>query len=271
MNKFLNKIIHGDCLEVMREIPDGTIDMVLCDLPYGTTACAWDTIIPFEPLWEQYERIIKENGAIVLTACQPFTSLLVTSNLKLFKYDWTWEKDPTAFLNAKRMPLKVKEDVLVFYKKQPTYNPQGVVEINRTIKNSKSKGERTEVGLSTHNGGRLKGVYFQKYTNYPKQILKFKSQRGIHPTQKPVPLFEYLIKTYTNKGETVLDNCIGSGTTAIACMNTGRNFIGIELEEKYVKIARNRIAQEEQKNNFRLFQASDVSRIEEEREKGLFE
>jgi site-specific DNA-methyltransferase (adenine-specific) len=228
----------------MREIPDGSVDMILCDLPYGTTACAWDTIIPFEPLWEQYERVIKDNGAIVLTACQPFTSALVMSNAKLFRYEWCWKKNPVGFLNAKRMPLKDKEDVCVFYKKLPTYNPQGVVRVDLVVANGRSLRERIgEKGLATHNGGRLRGAHKQEYTNYPRQVITFQQDGdGLHPTQKPVALFEYLIKTYTNEGETVLDNCIGSGTTAIACMNTDRNFIGIEKEKKYFDIANERVA-----------------------------
>ena len=240
----LNKIIHGDCLEVMPQIPSGSIDMILCDLPYGTTACKWDTIIPFEPLWEQYERVIKDSGAIVLTACQPFTSALVMSNAKLFRYEWCWKKNPVGFLNAKRMPLKDKEDVCVFYKKLPTYNPQGVVRVDLMVANGRNLRERIgEKGLATHNGGRLGGAYKQEYTNYPRQVITFQQDGdGLHPTQKPVALFEYLIKTYTNEGETVLDNCIGSGTTAIACMNTDRNFIGIEKEKKYFDIANERVA-----------------------------
>lgn len=247
--RMLNRIVHGDCLEVMREIPDGSIDMILCDLPYGTTACAWDEIIPFEPLWEQYERVIKDNGAIVLTASQPFTSALVMSNPKLFRYQWYWNKNKvTGFANAKKQPLRNVEDVLVFYKKLPAYNPQGVTRVNKTRKNGASVGGETLrkdiEGSATR--GRLRtggAVYTQEFTNYPRQLLVINSEnKTVHPTQKPVALFEYLIKTYTNKGDTVLDNCIGSGTTAIACMNLDRNFIGIELEKKYVEMARERVA-----------------------------
>lgn len=227
-----------DCLEGMKEIEDGSIDMILCDLPYGTTACKWDTIIPFEPLWEQYMRIIKSNGAIVLTANQPFTSNLISSNYKLYKYNWVWLKSySTGFMNANKAPLKSHEDICVFYKKLPVYKPQGVVEINKKTVRKKDK-EST-----IYSDMRLKeGEYTQKYTNYPKDvIITAKKEKTIHPTQKPVALFEYLIKTYTNEGDLVLDNCIGSGTTAIAALNTNRNFIGFELDKGYFDIANQRI------------------------------
>ena len=261
----LNEIIHGDCLEVMRQFPDKSIDMILCDLPYGATACKWDTVIPFEPLWEQYERIIKDNGAIVLTASQPFTSALVMSNPKMFRYQWYWIKNrPTGFANAKKQPLRNVEDIVVFYKKIPTYNPQGLIEINRTKRNSKSVGGetlRSNIKDSSGKGSlRTSGrSYVQKYTNYLRQALYINSEsKTVHPTQKPVALFEYLIKTYTNEGEIVLDNCIGSGTTAIACINTGRNFIGIEIEEKYVKIARERVEKHKKLDKMRLFPISEL-------------
>ena len=229
----LNKIHHGDCLEIMKDIPTGSVDMILCDLPYGTTSCKWDTIIPFEPLWEQYERVIKDNGAIVLTASQPFTSALVSSNYKKFRYEWIWEKNQGVnFLLAKKQPLKVHENILVFYKKLPNYNPQ--METGKPYKSG--KGDSGEVTnkvrkIQTKNKG----------TRYPKTVKKIKREFGLHPTQKPVALFEYLIKTYTNEGETVLDNCMGSGTTAIASINTNRNYIGIEKEKEYVDIANERI------------------------------
>ena len=237
------KLIHGDCLEKMKDIPDKSVDMILCDLPYGTTACKWDTIIPFEPLWEQYERIIKDNGAIVLTASQPFTSNLVMSNPKMFKYEWVWDKvSVVGFANAKKMPLRNIETVSVFYKSQPTYNPQGLIKIEpKKIKNGRTHKEKGEKGMTAINGGRFKEGYIQEYTNYPKQILTFNREKGSHPTQKPVALFEYLIKTYTNEGDLVLDNCMGSGTTGVACKNLNRNFIGIELDETYYNIARQRI------------------------------
>lgn len=234
------ELLQGDCLELMKGIPDESVDMILCDLPYGTTACKWDEIIPFEPLWEQYERVIKDNGAIVLTASQPFTTKLIASNYEMFRYNWVWEKSySTGFMNANKMPLKNIEDVLVFYKRLPTYNPQGIIEINKTQVRKKDKKTTiySDMGLK-------EGVYTQKYTNYPKQIIKTNvKEKTIHPTQKPVVLFEYLIKTYTNEGETVLDNCMGSGTTGVACKNLNRNFIGTELDKEYFEIAKKRIAE----------------------------
>jgi site-specific DNA-methyltransferase (adenine-specific) len=227
------KLLHGDCLERMKEIPDKSIDMVLCDLPYGTTQCKWDTIIPFEPLWQQYNRIIKDNGAIVLTASQPFTTTLINSNIKHFRYSWTWEKEQGVnFLMAKKQPLKVHEDVCVFSKRQTVYNPQ----MSEGKPYISSKGDSGEVT------GRVKKIQTKnKGTRYPRSIIQFKRETGLHPTQKPVALLEYLIKTYTLEGETVLDNCMGSGSTGVACINTGRNFIGIEKEEKYFEIAKSRI------------------------------
>jgi site-specific DNA-methyltransferase (adenine-specific) len=232
----------------MKLINDKSIDMILCDLPYGTTACKWDTIIPFEPLWNQYERIIKDNGAIVLTASQPFTSALVMSNIKLFKYEWYWVKNRiTGFANAKRQPLRNIEDILVFYKNPPIYNPQGLIKINKTCKNGKSVGGeslRTDIEKSANKGSlRTEGKeYVQEFTGYPKQtLINIPEEKKVHPTQKPITLFEYLIKTYTNENDLVLDNCIGSGTTAIACINTKRNFIGIELDTTYCGLANQRI------------------------------
>ena len=227
---------HGDCLELMQSIPDGSVDMILCDLPYGTTACKWDTVIPFEPLWAQYRRIAKRNAAIVLTASQPFTTALIASNIKEFRYCWVWKK--SRFANqmlAKVQPLKVHEDVVVFYASKATYNPQGLVEVNKTTK----QGTR----ISDNNGGGTrKTEYTQTHTNYPRTVLEFASEgKTAHPTQKPVALMEYLIRTYTQEGETVLDNCMGSGTTGVACANTSRRFIGIEKEVKYFDIACRRI------------------------------
>jgi DNA modification methylase len=236
-------VIKGDCLELMKEIPDGSVDMILCDLPYGTTACKWDTVIPFEPLWEQYKRVIKENGAVVLTASQPFTSALVMSNIAMFKYDWVWRKPKgTGHLNAKKQPMRDKEDVLVFYEKQCTYNPQM----------GKGKPFKDKAGKD-HFGTDSMTDCYNRYTNhrednegtrYPKQVLEFGVvERGnLHPTQKPVALFEYLIRTYTNGGETVLDNCAGSGTTGIACINTNRKFILMEKDDGYYEKAKQRIA-----------------------------
>ena len=239
----LNKIYNEDCLEGMKRIPDGSVDMILCDLPYGTTACKWDEIIPFEPLWEQYERVIKDNGAIVLTSDEPFTSQLINSNIEKFRYKWIWKKSySTGFMNANKMPLKNVEDVLVFYKKLPTYNPQGLIEVN------KKQVRKRDKGTTIYNDMGLKeGEYTQRFTNYPKQVIETtKKEKTYHPTQKPVALFEYLIKTYTNEGETVLDNCMGSGTTAIACLNTNRNFIGFELDKGYFDVATKRIEKHEQ-------------------------
>ena len=240
----LNKIYNMDCLEGMKEIPDKSVDMILCDLPYGTTACKWDTIIPFEPLWEQYERVIKDNGAIVLTASQPFTGALVMSNPKLFKYEWIWEKSKAGnFMSVKKQPQKIHENILVFYKKQPTYNPVMEKTIN---KSSRNKGKIGKVNIT--NTIILKEEYVDNGLRYPYSIQFYCNQSGelnntkrLHPTQKPVPLFEYLINTYTNENETVLDNCIGSGTTAIASLNTNRNFIGFELDKGYFNITNERI------------------------------
>lgn len=242
----LNKIYNEDCLEGMKRIPDKSVDMILCDLPYGTTACSWDTIIPFEPLWEQYERVIKDNGAIVLTAIQPFTSALVMSNPKLFKREWIWEKTIAPnFLTLSKGPAKKHESVLVFYKNQPTYNPQ--MEVGEPYKDTKRKRSTGEVTGNEYMDYLKKETYKKeinnKGTRYPSTIQKFANpnNKNFHPTQKPVALFEYLIKTYTNKNETVLDNCMGSGTTAIACMNTERNFIGFELDKKYYEKSLERI------------------------------
>ena len=242
----LNKIYNEDCLEGMKRIPDKSVDMILCDLPYGTTACKWDTIIPFEPLWAHYERVIKDNGAIVLTAAQPFTSALVMSNPRIFKYDWVWKKPRgTGHLNVKRQPMRDKEDILVFYKKQATYNPQ--LEVGEPYSALKSgKSSRVSESGETTWGKYMIGSEHRSDNSgfrYPKQLLEFGGvERGtIHPTQKPVALFEYLIRTYTNEGETILDNCMGSATTAIAAINTNRNFIGFELDETYFNLANQRI------------------------------
>ena len=234
----LNKIYNEDCLEGMKKIPEGSVDMILCDLPYGTTACTWDTIIPFKPLWEQYERIIKDNGAIVLTAAQPFTSALVMSNPKMFKYSWIWDKvKPSGFQVAKYRPMMRQEDVLVFGKGRINYNP--IMTLREKVKTSRVYSSSDSNPLKNNDGKN------RTYTHkYPQSILTFSNavQKGkVHPTQKPVALFEYLIKTYTNEGETVLDFTFGSGTTGVACANTGRKFIGIELDDHYFEIGKNRI------------------------------
>ena len=243
------QLFKGDCLEIMKQISDKSIDMILCDLPYGTTKCNWDNIIPLNLLWEQYERIIKDNGVIVLFGSEPFSSLLRISNIEYYKYDWYWIKSkPQNFLNAKKMPLKNIETISIFYKKLPTYHPQGLIEINKKIKRPDSMLKSGNY-ISAYNGGDLKQKeYIRKFTNYPKQSLEFSVVgKSMHPTQKPTELLEYLIKTYTNENETVLDNCMGSGSTGVACINTNRSFIGIELEEKYFEMAKNRI--EEAQNN----------------------
>ena len=231
-------LINGDCLEEMKNIPDGSVDMVLADPPYGTTACKWDSVIPFEPMWGQLKRVIKPSGAIVMTASQPFTSALVMSNIKMFKYCWVWEK--SRFANqmlAKKQPLKIHEDVIVFSIGSAHYYPQGLIECNKITK----QGARV---TDNQGGGKRKTAYLQTHTNYPKTIQQFASEgKTVHPTQKPVALMEYLIKTYTNEGETVLDFTMGSGTTGVACVNTGLKFIGIELDKAYFDIAQERIGQ----------------------------
>lgn len=231
----LNKIYNEDCLEGMKRIPDGSVDMILCDLPYGTTRNKWDSIIPLEPLWEQYERIIKDNGAIVLTAQTPFDKVLGVSNLDMLRYEWIWQKESgTGFLNAKKMPLKNHENILVFYKRLPTYNPQ--------MRTGFKEYEIKQGHLGTNYGDGKGVTSVSNGERYPLTTVKFTRDKDkVHPTQKPVALFEYLIKTYTNEGETVLDNCAGSGTTMIACMNTDRNFIGFELDEGYFEMANERI------------------------------
>ena len=231
-------ILHGDCLIAMQDIPDNSVDMVLCDLPYGTTQCKWDSVIPFEPLWKEYNRVCKLNAPMVFTAAQPFTSTLIVSNIKNFKYTWVWEKSKASgFLNAKRMPLRAHEDICVFYRKPPVYNPQ------------MTKGEPYDKGKA----GKHTQVYGSQVTvpnkndtglRYPRTVVYFKTAEGegkLHPTQKPIALFEYLIKTYSNEGDVILDNCIGSGTTALAALNTGRRYIGIELEQKFFDTCNDRI------------------------------
>lgn len=243
------KLILGDCLEKMAEIPDGSVDMVMCDLPYGTTACKWDSVIPFEPLWAAYRRVLSDTGTVVLTAAQPFTSVVVCSNLQDFKYSWIWEKNrPTLPHHAKNRPMAKHEDIIVFSlgkmghavqvkEKRMTYNPQGMVEGKK--KTVSAKGSHSSITGPRPN---QVGIEYVAMTNAPHTILKFdKEEDHVHPTQKPVALMEYLIRTYTNEGETVLDNTMGSGTTGVACANTGRNFIGIERDPDYFRIAEDRI------------------------------
>ena len=231
------QLLHGDCLERMAEIPDGSVDMVLTDPPYGTTACKWDAVIPFEPMWAEVKRVLKPNGAAVFTATQPFSSALGASNLPWLRYSWSWHKAHTGQLNAKRMPLKNIEDVLVFYLNQPTYNPQFGAGEPYTVRRKGYKGSEcygSQVDHDTVSDGR----------RYPMQDLHFRNKESggnIHPTQKPVALMEYMIRTYTNEGEVVLDFTMGSGTTGVACVNTKRFFIGVERDEKYFNIAKARI------------------------------
>lgn len=240
----INKIYNEDCIgeKGMCLIPDKSIDMILCDLPYGTTACKWDTVIPFEPLWEQYERIIKDNGVIALTGSQPFTSILNNSNLKLFRYELIWEKNkPSNFMLANKQPMKYHENISIFYNKQPVYNKQKIERSESGKQRTKYKTSRTE---SEHYYLPKKEIDYDPDLKNPSSIIKINCEyqnTNLHPTQKPVALFEWLIKTYTNEDEVVLDNCMGSGTTAVACINTNRNYIGFELDEKYCQITNQRI------------------------------
>jgi len=237
------QLIHGDCLVEMNSIPDKSIDMILCDLPYGTTACKWDVVIPFEPLWEQYKRIIKDRGAIVLFGSEPFSSHLRMSNIKDYKYDWIWNKvRPSGFALSKKRPLRNHENVSIFYSSACNYFPQ------------MAKGKPSHYGYNKtkDNSSQPKLKSIPKNYNdekYPKTILEFSkmgASKYVHPAQKPVALLEYLIKTYTLENETVLDNTMGSGSTGVACVNTNRNFIGIEKEEKYFDIAKSRIEKAQQ-------------------------
>lgn len=244
----LNRIYNEDCLEGMKRIPDGNVDCIICDLPYGSTRNKWDIVIPFENLWLQYKRVIKSNGAIILFACEPFASYLRLSNIEMYKYDWVWnKKHPTGQLNAKKQPLRQHEMITVFYSNQCTYHP--VLHKNRLNRSfigivEKSKKESCNYGKQYD----YKSDISSDSMSYPRSIIEQTAVIGNshekvpHPTQKPVALIEYLIKTYTNEGDTVLDNCMGSGTTAIACINTGRNYIGFETDGKFFCMAQERIA-----------------------------
>lgn len=230
-------LMHGDCLEKIQKIPDKSVDLVLTDPPYGVTSCKWDTVIPFDPMWEQLNRVIKDMAAVVLFGSEPFSSALRMSNIKNYKYDWVWEKEQgTNFQLARVQPLKVHENICVFYASQSKYKPQGVTSCDIIKSNNGKKGKLFASGFK-------RNEYIQTQKGYPRTILRFFRDRGLHPTQKPVELMEYLIKTYTNKGETVLDFTMGSGTTGVACKQTGRKFIGIELDDKYFEISEKRIKQ----------------------------
>lgn len=235
----LNKIYNEDGLIGMSKLPAKSIDMIFCDLPYGTTQCYWDVVIPFGLLWEQYNRIIKDNGAILLTGAEPFSSLLRLSNLKMFKYDWIWDKvKGTGFLNAKKQPLRNHEIISVFYKSQPIYNPQ------KTFGHFNKKSFRSKKLQTDVYGSMGKDYFYESTERFPRSIQVFSTDTqnsSLHPTQKPVRLCEYFIKTYTHEGMIVLDNCMGSGTTAIACINTQRNFIGFEIDQNYFNISQQRI------------------------------
>jgi site-specific DNA-methyltransferase (adenine-specific) len=235
------KLLQGDCLKLMKEIKDKSVDMILCDLPYGTTQNKWDSIIDLELLWKQYKRIIKDNGAIVLTAQDKFTAKLILSNEEIHKYNLVWDKVLTSgFLNANRMPLRVHENICIFYKKLPTYNPQKVI----GEKNHSKGTMKTDVNNNYGKYGKIDNTEILGDMKHPKSIITFQKphpSKCLHPTQKPLELFEWLIKTYTDEGDIVLDNCMGSGTTGVACKNLNRNFIGMELDDKYFKIAKERI------------------------------
>ena len=232
------KLLFGDCLELLPSLEDDSIDLLLVDLPYGTTECKWDSIIPLDKLWEQYNRVCKKSAAMVFTAAQPFTTILAASNIENFKYEWIWEKPQgTNPMNAKVMPLKSHENILVFYRAKPTYNPQ----MWYSTPYSGFKSDISKIG-EVYGSAQSKHRDNPTGSRYPKTVLKFKQEKGYHPTQKPVDLMEYLINTYSNEGDVVLDNTMGSGTTGMAAINTNRNFIGIESDEKYYKIALERLS-----------------------------
>lgn len=239
-----HEIICGDCLEVMKWLPDKSVDMVLCDLPYGTTQNKWDSVIPFDRLWEQYRRTIKDSTAILLTCQGLFTANLIITGRDLYRYSLVWEKTKAGgFLNAKRMPLQAHEDILIFYKSLPTYNPQ--MEIGKPYtKKAVTDGDGRNYGKFSRAGT----VAVNNGERYPRSVIKMANDNhgSLHPTQKPIALWEYLIRTYTNPGDTVLDNCCGSGTTGVACYNTGRNSIQIDISQEYCDIARKRLAEVQQ-------------------------
>lgn len=231
------RLLLGDCLDILPTLADTSVDMVLVDLPYGTTACKWDSIIPLDKLWEQYNRICKEDGAMVFTAAQPFTTILAASNLENFRYEWIWEKPQgTNPMNAKVMPLKSHENILVFYRKKPVYNPQ----MWYSTPYSGFSSDTSKIG-EVYGSAKSKHRDNPDGSRYPKTVLQFKQEKGLHPTQKPVALMEYLIKTYSNEGDTILDNTMGSGTTGVAAIKCNRKFIGMESDLEYYQIAKDRI------------------------------
>ena len=241
----MNQIYNGECLDIMSTLPDGCVDMVFCDLPYGTTQNEWDVLIPFDQLWEQYNRVVKENGAIVLTAQSPFDKILACSNLKYFKYEWIWEKNKaTGHLNAKKMPMKAHENILVFYRKMPTYNPQkttghkpfGAVKPRDNIPDPGKKRNYNHVSKTFGNDGKTTDRYPRDVQKFP--VINNDSPFKFHPTQKPEEMIEYFIRTYSNPGDVILDNCMGSGSTCIACINTKRQYIGIERDPECFEIAK---------------------------------
>jgi len=239
-----NSILLGDCLSVMEDLPDNCIDMVWCDLPYGTTQNKWDSVIPFDELWSAYNRVVKENGAIVLTSQQPFTSQLIISNPNQFRYEWIWEKNKaTGHLNAKKMPMKAHENVLIFYRRLPTYNPQkttghkpfGAVKPRKDIPEPKVKRNYNHLTETFGNDGTTTDRYPRSVQKFP--VINNDNPLKFHPTQKPVEMIEYFIKTYSNEYDTILDNCMGSGSACIACINTNRHYIGIESNAEYYMMA----------------------------------
>lgn len=244
------QIYNEDCLTALEKVSDGSVDMLMVDLPYGTTACAWDFVIPMDKLWEQYYRICKKNAAMVFTASQPFTTTLISSNLKDFRYEWIWEKPQgTNPMNAKVMPLKSHENVLVFYREKPTYNPQ----MWYSTPYGGFKSDTSKIG-EVYGSAKSQHRDNPDGSRYPRTVQKFKQEKGFHPTQKPVEMMEYFIKTYTDKGQTVLDNTMGSGTTGVAALKLGRKFIGMEREEKYFEISKKRLEEVQEETKFFEFE-----------------
>lgn len=243
-----NVIYNEDCIAGMRRLPDHSVDLILTDLPYGMTGCKWDSLIPFEDLWAQFLRVAKDNAAIVLTAAQPFTTRLIASQPKMFRYSWYWSKNMvTGFANCKRQPLRCVEEVCVFYRKMPTYNPQGILQLDKPRLQRGKKTPRHGESVYRTDGSLARDTY-QTVCHYPRQLLEIKCERGLHPTQKPVELMAYMVRTYTDPGALVLDACMGSGTTAVACVQTGRDYIGFELDAQMCSVARQRAADAERRD-----------------------